>query len=93
MTQLSTSLSDKTFGQIPEHLSAMAVMDGTGDTKLTWDPGQPAEVDAARAQFDTLKKKGYAAFRMSEGGDQGEQLHEFDPRARRTIFVPQMKGG
>lgn len=94
MTGMNDDVADKTFGSIPDHLGAMAVMDKTGDSKVTWDPNQPAEVEAARAQFDVLKKKGYSAFRMSEGGDQqGAQMRDFDASARRIIFVPQMQGG
>jgi len=92
-TENDTELGDATFSSIPDHLGAMAVMDKTGDSKVTWDPNQPAEVEAARAQFDVLKKKGYSAFRMGADDQQGARMQDFDPAARRIIFVPQMQGG
>lgn len=94
MTTLNES-ADMTFGEVPKGYRAMAVMGQSGDTKLTWDPHEPAEVDAARAQFNTLvRDKKYAAFRMgARDGVQGEQVREFDPNAERIIFVPPMKGG
>jgi ssDNA-binding replication factor A large subunit len=72
----------------------MAVMDGTGDTKIIWDPNNADEVAAAKASFDSLKAKGFAAHKV-EGpkGEQGELIREFDPKAGRIIMVPQFQGG
>lgn len=86
---------DKTFGDVPEGKHAMAVMDGSGDTKAFWDAGKPEEVEAARRQFDFLvKEKKYSAFHVrGKDGAQGEQMRAFDPAAERIIFVPQMQGG
>ena len=64
-----------------------------GDVKTIWDPSKPAEVDAARAQFDALKTAGYRAYRTDEKGVQGEPMKEFDPSAARVVFVPAMAGG
>lgn len=65
----------------------------TGDTKLIWDTDNPDEVEAAKAMFDKLKKKGYLAYAVNKKGDKGEVLTEFDPEAERIILAPQMKGG
>jgi hypothetical protein len=72
----------------------MAVLDHTGDTKITWDADSKDEVDAARATFDKLKKKGYLAYRVV-GRDEtkGEVIREFDPDAERIILSPPMVGG
>ena len=73
----------------------MAKMGEEGDTKVMWDKDNPAEVEAARVQFETLTKKHrYLAFR-AEGkkGEKGEQIREFDPDAERIILVPPMVGG
>lgn len=76
------------------NLSAISVMDSTGDTKLIWDRNNADEVENARRTFADLKKKGHAAFRVTgTDGAKGEQLHEFDPNAERMIMVPQMRGG
>lgn len=72
----------------------MAIMGESGDTKLTWDPRQPPEVEAARRQFEFLtKEKRYSAFKMNVSGERGEMIHTFDPAAERIVLAPQMQGG
>lgn len=72
----------------------MAVMDGTGDTKIIWSKDNQDEIDAAKATFDALVAKGYAAFSVKgKSGEQGDQIKKFDPLAERIILVPQMAGG
>ena len=72
----------------------MHTLDRTGDQKVMWDSSVPDEVDAARATFDSLKKKGYLAYR-AEGkkGEKGEQIRTFDPDAERIILVKPHQGG
>jgi len=71
----------------------MAVMDGTGDTKLIWEEENRDEVEAAREMFDSLKKKGYLAYAVNKKGDKGDVLDRFDPSAEKIIMSPQLKGG
>lgn len=71
----------------------LVVLDKTGDTKIIWDPTKPAEVDHARATFNELRKKGYAAYSVNRKGDKGEVLREFDPEAEKMILAPPMVGG
>lgn len=72
----------------------LSIMNHTGDTKVVWDPDNPDEVAAAKIQFDTLKGKGFAAFRVQgPKGEQGEQITEFDPKAVKMILIPPMRGG
>ena len=73
--------------------SVMAIMDHTGDQKVTWDRCVPAEVDMARKTFDEWKKKRYMAYKVTDGGKRGEVLSEFDPKAEHIIFSPPMQGG
>jgi hypothetical protein len=75
-------------------LSELAIMDMTGDTKVIWDPNNADEVAAAKAQFDTLKGKGFSAFLVTgPKGEQGEQIREFDSKAGRIILIPALQGG
>lgn len=74
-------------------MGELATLDKSGDTKLFWDSGKPAEVETARQTFRTLRGKGYAAYKLSAGGAQGEQLLDFDPSAERIILVAAMQGG
>ena len=57
------------------------------------DKSKAADVEAARIVFDTLRAKGYLAFRVSRNGAKGKQMKEFDPNAERMVMVPQMQGG
>lgn len=82
----------QTYDPCAHHL--MEVMDGSGDTKSIWDPTNKDEVEAAKAQYDSLTKKGYRAFQVTgKGGEKGEQMDEWDPKAGRMIMVPPMAGG
>jgi hypothetical protein len=74
-------------------MGELSVLDRTGDTKIIWDSAQDAEVDAARAAFDDLKKRGYAAFSVTKKGDKGELMKKFDPDAEKIIMAPALQGG
>lgn len=68
-------------------------MDETGDTRTMWDRDKLAEVEAAKAQFDALKAKGYLAYTVQDNGTKGEVIREFDPNAQAIIMSPQLVGG
>jgi hypothetical protein len=69
------------------------VLDSSGDTRTIWNPGNQAEVDAAKATFNRLKKAGYLAYSVDEDGEKGEVIRTFDPQAGRIIMSPQLVGG
>lgn len=73
----------------------MAKMGEEGDTKVMWDKDNAVEVEAAKAQFETLTKKHkYLAFKAEgKDGKKGEQIRTFDPDVERIILVPPMVGG
>lgn len=89
MHQVTTS--ETTLEHAPTGL--LSYMDQTGDTKVRWNKNKPAEVAAAKASFDLLKKEGYAAFKLSSDDSPGEQIREFDPDAERIVMSPQYAGG
>jgi hypothetical protein len=74
-------------------ISTLIVLDETGDTRLMWDPRIKDEVDASKAMFEKMKKKGYLAYTVKKNGDPGEVIHEFDSKAGKIIMTPQMVGG
>jgi hypothetical protein len=74
-------------------MNTLSAIDTTGDTKTSWDPGKPAEVEVARNTFDQLKQRGYMAYSLSGGGERGELLTEFDPSLGSIIMVPRQVGG
>lgn len=72
----------------------MATLDHTGDSKYMWSKDNDDEIEAAREHFNSMKKKGFAAFHVTgKDGAKGTQMHEFDPNAERIIFVKAMQGG
>jgi hypothetical protein len=74
-------------------MSEMIVLDHTGDTRMMWDPDVKDEVDAAKATFDKMKKKGYLAYTVKKDGEPGEVVQAFDPKAGKIIMTPQLVGG
>lgn len=71
----------------------LAVLDFSGDIKTVWDSENREEVAAARKQFDELRAKGFAAFKVKKGGEKGEQIRAFDADAESIILVPPLVGG
>ncbi len=81
-----TTIDTTTHGEL-------AVMDHTGDTKIIWTRDNPDEVENARRTFTDLRGKGYAAFKVDKKGEKADQIHAFDEKVERIIFVPPMVGG
>jgi hypothetical protein len=71
----------------------LCIQDRTGDMKIHWDSAKAEEVATAKQSFDTWKKKGYAAYKMTARGDKGELIQTFDPEAEKIILAPPMVGG
>lgn len=74
-------------------LGEMLVMDQTGHTRTTWNPGDEDEIEVAERMFDDLTRKGYSAFRVKGAEDIGKRLKSFDPKAGSMIMVPPLQGG
>ena len=74
-------------------MGTIKIMDGTGDTRLTWDADNDDEVTAARKTFKELTGKGYAAFSMKKNGEPSVKVTEFDPWSEKIILVPPIQGG
>jgi hypothetical protein len=87
------TVDNKGFDEaLKQGLCGFAVTDRTGDHKSIWDPENPDEVEAAEHTFNSLKKKGYLAFRVNEG-NKGDQMKEFDPKAGKVIMTQPPVGG
>lgn len=74
-------------------VGTLATLAPEGDLRTTWDSDNAEEVRAARDQFDTLKKKGYLAFKVKRDGEKGDLIQEFDPEAEKIIMSPPVRGG
>jgi hypothetical protein len=73
--------------------NVMKVLDYKGDTFHEWNPSDPDETAAVKATFDSLKKKGYLAYTVTDGNMKGEVIHEFDPQAGKIVMNRQPVGG
>lgn len=79
--------------EVPAGKNLIAILDKSGDTKIVWDPNRPEEVENARQSFDSLKEKGYTAYKVNRDGEKGEVARNFDPTAAKIILAPRMVGG
>jgi hypothetical protein len=82
---------DDVTAAAPEITGTISEMNETGDSKLTWDKNKPAEVEAARTLFTTLRGRGYMAY--SKRGENRELIRAFDPALEKIVMVPQTVGG
>ena len=83
-----------TTAATPKRTGEMCIMDRTGDSKHIWDPDNQDEVAAMRDLFNSYRKKGFLAYKVTgKNGIKGEQINEFDPEAGRIIFSPPLVGG
>jgi len=71
----------------------LCILDGTGDSRVQWNPDNPAEVAKAEARFNELTKAGYLAYSVNKKGDRGEVMKTFNPKAERVILHSAMIGG
>jgi hypothetical protein len=69
------------------------VMDSSGDTRHEFDPADLSSLAAAEARFQELTGKGFRAVALGKNGAPGELIRKFDPRAKQTLFMPQLQGG
>jgi hypothetical protein len=69
------------------------IMDSSGDTRHEFDPTDLSSVATAEARFQELTGKGFRAVALGKDGAPGELIRKFDPRAKQTLFMPQLQGG
>ena len=56
-----------------ENIGYIAHLNHEGDTKYTWDRKNKAECEAAKEHFDSLKKKGFLAFKVGRVGNKSRK--------------------
>ena len=74
-------------------MAVQIVMDRNGDTRHQFDHNDPASLETAMERFDQLTSRGYRAVALGENGRPGRTLDGFEPHVKRTLFMPQLKGG
>jgi hypothetical protein len=77
----------------PERRGGLHQMDDSGHRNaVCWGPSAD-ERDEAKVIFDRYIARGWTVFRLTEDGEQGRRLTEFDPEAHSKLAIPQMVGG
>lgn len=81
--------TDQTFADVPAGMAAMAIMGSNGDTKYTWDPKNPADVEAAREHFDSMRKKGFLVFKIKGciRKRKGDPVTWFNAKSKGYMYV------
>jgi hypothetical protein len=69
----------------------LRILDASGDTKLSYDPADPAEVRNVEARFARLMERNFVAFDVST--HPGRRITAFDPGATEIIISPRFAGG
>lgn len=91
MTSIASASVDEI--EVPEGHTMLCVLDQTGDSRVIFDPNDPDEVSAAKAQFEDLKGKGFVAYQVKKDGEPGEVMRKFDPKAGKIIMAKATVGG
>lgn len=75
-------------------MGEMRLMGVAGDTTLLWDPENAEETQKAKETWDEfVKGHRFGGFRIDVDAEPGEQVFEFDPKARKLIVAPPLAGG
>jgi hypothetical protein len=78
----------------------LRILNGSGDTSVSWDPDRLADADAeaeaavqeAERLFAKARAEGAVAFRIN-ADEPATKLTEFDRTATEILVVPAMVGG
>jgi hypothetical protein len=79
-----------TFGDLA--MATQIVMDGTGDTRHSFDANEPKALAKAEERFKQLIGDGYTAAKRT-GAGQVSRIGSFDATAEETLFFPRLVGG
>ena len=70
------------------NLGTMAQLNHEGDTTYSWDRKNQAECDAAKEHFDSLRAKGFLAFKVNRMGcKQKKPTDTFESKAGKYIYT------
>jgi hypothetical protein len=70
------------------NLGTMAQLNHEGDTTYSWDRKNKAECDAAKEHFDSLRAKGFLAFKVNRMGcKQKKPTDTFESKAGKYIYT------
>jgi hypothetical protein len=73
-------------------MAIQTIMDTTGDSRHTFNPGDFQELARAEQRFNELTNHGFTAA-VRTGPGQVSRIKSFDPTAEETLFFPRLVGG
>jgi Na+-transporting NADH:ubiquinone oxidoreductase subunit NqrA len=73
-------------------MAIQIVMDRTGDSRHSFNPGDARQLAKAEQRFRELTNAGLTAA-VRTGPGQVSQIRSFDPNAEETVFFPRLVGG
>jgi hypothetical protein len=76
-----------------ERRHGLAEIGEEGDRNSVRWGRSPDELNEAQRIFEGYIARGWAVFRLTEEGEQGRRMTEFDPAARGMLAIPQLVGG
>jgi len=80
--------ADELLLEAIDNVGTIAQLNSEGATTYTWDKKNSAECDAAKEHFESLKKKGFLAFKVNRMGcKQKKPTDEFNPKAGKYIYT------
>ena len=72
-------MAETAFRPPPGHGLISKLTGDDGDFRITWDPGNPEEVENARQAFTDLRRERYSAYKVES--QKRTKIQDFDPAA------------
>ena len=73
-------------------MATQIVMDHTGDSRHNFDANDAKALLKAEERFKALTGAGFTAAARTASGE-ATVIHNFDPAAKETLFIPRLVGG
>ena len=95
---MTDTMTEQLTGEpVAEDEHVILTLDRKGDSRFSWNPRNREDVAAARAHFESLKDKGYLAYRVRNGEKTAETVSDWErddlASAGEIVMVPQTVGG
>lgn len=79
------------FNDVKKGEHSLFILDETGHTTLTWEPGTDS-VKVTKAKFNEVIKQGWTAYAVTKE-NVPTQIKSFDPEADRIVMSAPLVGG
>lgn len=72
--------------ELKENQFKWRILDDSGDRTMVWDSSDPAQVDEARATFESYLSKGWKAYAISDTGKRMRRIRRFNSELEEVEF-------